>query len=261
MSVTNVYHAILRGVNKQHAIEDEEDYIRFLNVLRRLTHPDVDAQGQTFQPRCHVYAYYLMGNHVHLLLYEGSETIGDIMKRIASSYVYHYNHKYDRVGHLFQERFKSQPVNDFSYFTTLLRYIHQNPLKAMLVDSIDEYEWSSWQEYNGTAHQGFCSTQVVLGRIPFADLKALVETPLAEEDANQFQALPRPQQKLHLFAAHKEGIGPHTLSRFAGVPYSIVQRATSDTVRYSSMVCESLPGDEEHETYIDDSEYEKYPEY
>ena len=235
-----------------------------------------------------------MGNHVHLLLKEGSETIGDIMKRIASSYVYYYNHKYDRVGHLFQERFKSQPVNDFSYFTTLLRYIHQNPLKAMLVDSIDEYEWSSWQEYNGTAHQGFCSTQVVLGRIPFADLKALVETPLAEEDANQFidvdvrptkstysdeeiwqllsalsgasnatqfQALPRPQQKLHLFAAHEEGIGPRTLSRLTGVPYSIVQRATSDAVRYGSMVCESLPGDEDYQTYIDDSEYEKYPEY
>ena len=68
----------------------------------------------------------------------------------------------------------------------------------------------------------------------------------------QFQALPRPQQKLHLFAAHEEGIGPRTLSRLTGVPYSIVQRATSDAVRYGSMVCESLPGDEEYETYIDD---------
>ena len=104
ISATNVYHAILRGVNKQQVFEDDEDYIRFLNVLRRQTQPDVDAQGQTFQSRCHVYAYCLMGNHVHLLLKEGSETIGDIMKRIASSYVYYYNHKYDRVGHLFQER-------------------------------------------------------------------------------------------------------------------------------------------------------------
>ena len=67
------------------------DYIRFLNVLRRQTQPDVDAQGRTFQSRCHVYAYCLMGNHVHLLLKEESETIGDIMKRIASSYVYYYN--------------------------------------------------------------------------------------------------------------------------------------------------------------------------
>ena len=98
---------MLRGVNKQQVFEDDEDYIRFLNVLRRQTQPDVDAQGQTFQPRCYVYAYCLMDNHVQILLKEGSETIGDIMKRIASSYVYYYNHKYDRVGHLFQERFAS----------------------------------------------------------------------------------------------------------------------------------------------------------
>ena len=108
--------------------EDDEDYIRSLNVLRRQTQPDVDAQGQTFQPRCHVYAYCLMGNHVHLLLKEGSETIGDIMKRIASSYVYYYNHKYDRVGHLFQERFKSQSVNDFL----------QNPTEVTVVSTLDE---------------------------------------------------------------------------------------------------------------------------
>lgn len=68
ISATNVYHAILRGVNKQQVFEDDEDYIRFLNVLRRQTQPDVDAQSQTFQPRCHAYAYCLMGNHIHLLL-------------------------------------------------------------------------------------------------------------------------------------------------------------------------------------------------
>ena len=75
ISATNVYHAILRGVNKQQVFEDDEDYIRFLNVLRRQTQPDVEAQGQTFQPRCYVYAYCLMGNHVHLLLKEGSSHV------------------------------------------------------------------------------------------------------------------------------------------------------------------------------------------
>ena len=70
-----------------------------------------------------------------------------------------------------------------------------------------------------------------------------------------------PTAELHLFAALEEGIGPRTLSRLTGFPYSIVQRATSDAVRYGSMVCESLPRDEEFETYINDSEYEKYPEY
>ena len=94
-----------------------------------------------------------------------------------------------------------------------------------------------------------------------AEIWQLLSALSGASNATQFQALPRPQQKLHLFAAHEEGIGPRTLSRLTGVPYSIVQRATSDTVRYGSMVCESLPVDEEYETYIDDSEYEKYPEY
>lgn len=67
-----------------------------------------------------------MANHFHLLIREREETIGNVVKRIASSYVYYYNHKYLRDGHLFKERFKSEPVNDISYFTTLLRYIHQN---------------------------------------------------------------------------------------------------------------------------------------
>ena len=76
-----------------------------------------------------------------------------------------------------------------------------------------------------------------------------------------YLAILRGVNKLHLFADHEEGIGPRTLSRLTGVPYSIVQRATSDVVRYGNMVCEPLPGDEEFETYIDDSEYEKYSEY
>ena len=75
ISATNIYHAILRGVNKQPVFEDDEDYIRFLNVLRRQTQPDVDAQGQTFQPQCHVYAYCLMGNHVRLHLKEESSQV------------------------------------------------------------------------------------------------------------------------------------------------------------------------------------------
>ena len=76
-----------------------------------------------------------------------------------------------------------------------------------------------------------------------------------------YLAILRGVNKQHLFSAHEEGIGPRTLSRLTGVPYSIVQRATSDAVRYGSMVCESLPVDEEYETYIDETEYEKFPEY
>ena len=78
------------------------------------------------------------------------ESVGDTVKRIASSYVYYYNRKYGRDGHLFKERFKSEPVNDMAYFTVLLRYIHQNPVKAGIVEKVKDYEFSSWGEYDGT---------------------------------------------------------------------------------------------------------------
>jgi hypothetical protein len=69
------------------------------------------------------------------------------MRRLCGSYVYWYNTKYRRVGNLFQDRFKSEAVEDDQYFQTVLRYIHQNPVKAGLVKCVEEYKWSSMQEY------------------------------------------------------------------------------------------------------------------
>lgn len=74
------------------------------------------------------------------------ESLGETVKRIASSYVYYYNRKYGRDGHLFKERLKSEPVNDMVYFVTLLRYIYQNPVKAGMVMNVKDYAYSSWGE-------------------------------------------------------------------------------------------------------------------
>ena len=88
-----------------------------------------------------------MSNHIHMLLKEEKEPISVIMKRISSSYVYYYNLRYGRCGHLFQERFKSEVVENDSYFLTVLRYIHRNPIKANMVKELKEYKWSSYNEY------------------------------------------------------------------------------------------------------------------
>jgi putative transposase len=88
-----------------------------------------------------------MDNHVHLLIKENEETIAKAIKRISSSYVYWYNSKYERVGHLFQERYRSEKVESWVYFKTVLRYIHQNPLKAGLEGSVWKCRWTSIHEY------------------------------------------------------------------------------------------------------------------
>lgn len=88
-----------------------------------------------------------MGNHIHILIKEGKEDLGMAMRRIGASYVYWYNWRHDWVGHLFQDRCKSEVVEDDTYLLTVLRYIHQNPLKAKMVEDIKKYTWSSYLEY------------------------------------------------------------------------------------------------------------------
>jgi len=128
---------MLRGINRQDLFEDDEDRLKFIETLAFYK----EKSGYK------VYAYCLMSNHIHMLLKEENEPISLIIKRISSSYVYYYNWKYSRCGHLFQERFKSEAVENDSYFLTVLRYIHQNPIKANMVKGIEEYKWSSYKEY------------------------------------------------------------------------------------------------------------------
>lgn len=73
-----------------------------------------------------------MSNHAQLLLNEADKPLSEFMKKLGTSYAYCFKLKYDRVGHLFQDRYKSVTVENDAYFLTALRYIHQNPQKAGL---------------------------------------------------------------------------------------------------------------------------------
>ncbi|MFE8700858.1 transposase [Cytobacillus sp. FJAT-54145] len=136
-SSNGMYHIMLRGINKQSIFEDDEDKHKFLSILKKFK--DIS--------RFELYCYCLMDNHVHLLMKESEESISITIKRISSSYVYWYNMKYERCGHLFQERYRSESVEDISYFLKVLRYIHQNPIKAGLANSVLESKWTSINEY------------------------------------------------------------------------------------------------------------------
>ena len=181
-SGTGIHHIMMRGINHQNIFECAEDYYQFIITLDRMR-MRYDDDGNPCGTNCTYYAFCLMSNHFHLLIREREEPVGDTIKRIASSYVYYYNRKYGRDGHLFKERFKSEPVNDMAYFTTLLRYIHQNPVKAGIVDHVKDYDYSSWGEYDGTVEPVFqiCDTRTVLNRIPFPELEVWVNEPLPDD--------------------------------------------------------------------------------
>ena len=178
-SQSGIYHVMLRGVNRQQIFEDDDDYRKFIMILHDMTSPK-DELKRPLPPRCAFYTYCLMPNHVHLLIQEKEEKLSKTVKQIASRYAMYYNNKYEHFGHLFQDRFKSEPVNDYAYFFTLLRYIHQNPMAAGLTKDVASYQWSSWSEYEQTGNgiQTICSTKPVLSRMPLNDLRELVNDPL-----------------------------------------------------------------------------------
>ena len=241
-SGTGIYHVMLRGINRQDIFEDREDYVRMLGFLQQMLE-QFDEAGNRQPPLCTFYAYCLMSNHVHLLLRTNQKDIGATIKPLGVMYAMYYNNKYSRSGHVFQDRFKSEPVNDMAYFVTLLRYIHQNPTKAGIVSKVGDYDWSSWKEYTGEMPSGacLCATNATLKRMPLEDLRELVETPLDDDvqcldlDQRVKTTVGDREVRQHLLERYdlrneiiisclELGAGLRQLSRLTGVTYGVINR-------------------------------------
>ena len=140
ISGSGYLHVIVRGNGKQVLFEEAKDYRHYLEALHRFS----QETGVT------VCAYCLMENHVHLLVKDEKGGIAMMMKKLGVSYSYYFNHKYDRTGHLFQDRFMSEAVEDDAYLLTVFRYILKNPEKAGICPAKD-YAWSSYHAYGDPA--------------------------------------------------------------------------------------------------------------
>ena len=231
---------MLRGINGWQIFADSEDYEKFLEILK-----DCKAISE-FE----IFAYCLIGNHIHLLLKEVKEPIDQIMKRIATRFVYWYNIKYQRVGHLFQDRFKSEPVENDEYFLTVIRYIHQNPAKAGICKNPQDYIFSSYNEF--FKKQTFIDCGFVFGMIKkddfikFNNEKAfeqcldIEEKPtirVTDEQAkkiiikyskcksiSEFEILPTDLKEKYIKNFHAKGISIRQISRLCGETKGLVEK-------------------------------------
>jgi REP element-mobilizing transposase RayT len=142
---------MLRGIDRAQLFYDDEDRAAFIERMAR------------YKEECgfSLYAYCLMGNHAHLLLKEGESGISEDIKRLATSYAHWFNARYDRSGYLFQNRFKSEPVQSNEYLLSVLRYILNNPSAA----GLPAFSWTSYAECATDADGGLPLTDVafVLG--------------------------------------------------------------------------------------------------
>ncbi len=139
-----LHHVICRGIDRQTIFSDEVDYNLFLERLS-----DLLKESQT---RC--FAWALMNNHFHLLLRTGNVSVSHLMKRLLTGYAVNYNHRHKRVGHLFQNRFKSILCQEDPYLLELVRYIHLNPLRAKIVT-----------QYKALSKHPYCGHGVISGHL------------------------------------------------------------------------------------------------
>lgn len=131
------YHIYNRGNNKDLVFFEDENYRYFLNQFKKYV-----------TPFCDVYAYCLMPNHFHYFLRVDHEQLFEKgIKNFFISYSKAINKKYDRVGALFQGRYKVSEITSESYYTRIITYIHQNPLVAGLVQNMEDYRYSSYAAY------------------------------------------------------------------------------------------------------------------
>ena len=135
---SNINHIILRGIDKQAIFYEKNDNDKFLSKFKT-----VNIKYNTS-----IYAYTLMTNHVHFVINDEKNNLSNFMHDLCTSYAKYFNEKYERVGHLFQNRFKNICVNNERYLLNLIRYIHKNPEKEC-ISKMEDYEWSSYKEYIG----------------------------------------------------------------------------------------------------------------
>ena len=130
-----IFHVLNRGNNRQVVFADDQDYLHYLEILKRYK--------EKFDFK--IFAYCLMTNHIHLLIKTSSGgTISQIMKAMTIAHTRHYHLKYNSSGHIWQGRFKSPIVSDDEYLLTLMRYIEQNPVRAGMADHPEKYLYSSY---------------------------------------------------------------------------------------------------------------------
>lgn len=242
-SSNRIYHVMLRGINRQQIFYDKGDYQYFTKLLERYKEP------------CgyELYAYCLMGNHVHLLIREGEETsLGDVFRHIGSAFVYWYNIKYERAGHLFQDRYKSEAVENDAYLLTVFRYILLNPVKAGLCADVEQYPYSSAGEYL-KGEKGITDTSLISGMLDEKSIREYIyqenedecmemdeafRKRVTDEEAEKLisrelgcvtpaigKAKERMELNLSIVKLIRAGISIRQLNRLTGIPKKVIESA------------------------------------
>ncbi len=152
-----LHHVMVRGINKSAIFLDDQDKDRFLERL-----------GQTVtEGKCSVYAWVLMDNYVHILFKSGKDGISAVMRKLLTWYALYFNRRHHRTGHLFENRYKSILCDEDNYLLALVRYIHLNPIRARIIqtmEQLDRHPWSGHRAIIGKTDNTWMGVNPVLAQ-------------------------------------------------------------------------------------------------
>ena len=238
LSDSGYLHVIVRGNGKQVLFEEDKDYLYYLKILRRFSQ----------ETKVTVCAYCLMENHVHLLIQDPKGQVALMMKKLGVSYSYYFNHKYDRTGHLFQDRFRSEAVEDDAYLLTVFRYILKNPEKAGICPAKD-YAWSSYHAYGDPSAfaRPALLEEMIGGREDYEAFMTLddeaeclefeppvhddewalrvIRKQLGDQSGTALQRCSREERNKALQNLKRAGLTIRQIERLTGIPKGIIARA------------------------------------
>lgn len=238
---TNTYHVVIRGMDRQIMFEESKDFIKYLDLL------------SVYKTECgfEIFAYCLMNNHVHLVIRSNNVPLSLIFSKLNTHYACWFNMKYQRTGHLQQERFYSEPIEDISYLLACIRYNHRNPCNAGLETAPGQsYLWSSYFDYqngisdlvdidfilsfmpkndflafnNLSADDDCLDIDKIRCRLPDDVAKEIICEISKCSTSTEFQNLPSVLQNKYICEILGRKISIRQLNRLVGIPRGVIQR-------------------------------------
>ena len=170
-SNSEIFHVMLRGIGHMDLFYDDNEYSAFLRTMIRYTE----------ELNVPVFVYCLMNNHVHLLIGARTDVMSLLLKKTEVSYAYYFRSRYEHAGHLFQNRYKSEAIENERHFLAALRYILFNPAAAGLGDW-RSYRWSSAAAYLHQKNDGLTAcdrTWELISRTELLDVTLISENEAA----------------------------------------------------------------------------------
>ena len=246
-SKINICHVMGRALNKQVLFEDEKDCLVFLSYLKEAKE----------EHKFNIYAYCLMNNHFHLVIKDKFNNLSKTMNNICQRYSKYYNKKNNRTGYVFNDRFHSGPIENNEYLLACIRYLHQNPVKAMICEKVNKYKFTSYHAYNNfkSNYLGLVDSEIIYEIMPkegflkfnnvtnhdrFMDavnnklndnavLKVLYKTSNVK-NRKEFENLTEAEKCYQVLKLLDYGIPIVQLSRVSGLSYGKIQRIKKGTI-------------------------------